>query len=81
MLSGDTASNVKSFEGLPLSSYTMGTCEEIFQVLEAEAWQTPTIFFEEIMISKGEVINLTKCTKPFTGLAPEEMSLSKGGET
>ena len=33
------------------------------------------------MISKGQVINLTKCTKYFTELAPEEMSLSGREDT
>ena len=70
VLIGDTASNVKSFEGIPLSSYTMGKWEQIFQCLEAEAQKKTMMLYEGIRISKGEVINMNKHTVTFTELAP-----------
>ena len=39
------------------------------------------MFSEVIRISKGEVINITKRTVPFTELTPYEMSLCGGEET
>ena len=66
VLSGSTASNVKSFEVIPLLSYTLGRWEKIFQVLEAEAQKTPIMFSERIRRSKGAVVNMTKRTVPFT---------------
>ena len=53
VLIGATASNVKSFEGILLSSNTLGKWERIFQVLEAEAQKTPMILSEGIVRSKG----------------------------
>ena len=70
VLSGATASNVKSFEGTPLLSYTLGKWEKIFQVLEEEAQQTPMMLSEGIRISKGGVIKMTKRTVNFTEPAP-----------
>ena len=70
VLSGDTASNVKSFKGVMLLSYTLGRWKEIFQVLEAEAQQTLIMLSEGIRISKGGVVNMTKRTMPFTEPAP-----------
>ena len=42
--------------------------------------ELPIILYEGIRRSKGEVVNITKRTVPFTELSPEEMSLS-GGKT
>ena len=53
VLSGATESNVKSFKVIPLSSYIMGKCEKIFQVIEAEAQKTPMMLSEGIRILKG----------------------------
>ena len=66
VFSGVTAPNVKSFEGIPLFSYTPVRCEKIFQVLEAESWQTLMMLSEGIRISKGGVVNMTKRTLLFT---------------
>ena len=66
VFSGVTASNVKSFEGIQLFSYTLGRCEKIFQVLEAESRQTLMMLSERIRISKGGVVKMTKRTLPFT---------------
>ena len=66
VLSGATAPNVKSFECVLLLSYTLGRCEKIFQVLEAESRQTLMMLSEGIMILKGGVVKMTKRTLPFT---------------
>ena len=66
VLSGATASNVKSFEGIPMLVYTLRRCEKIFQFLEAEAQQTLMMLSEGIMISKRGVVNMTKRTVPLT---------------
>ena len=68
--SGATASNVKSFEGIPLLSCTLRRCEKIFQFLEAEAQQTLMMLYEGIMISKRGVVKMTKRTVYFTEPAP-----------
>ena len=70
VLSGATASNVKSSEGTLLLSYTLGQWEKIFQVLEEEAQQTPMMLSEGIRISKGGVFKMTKRTVNFTEPAP-----------
>ena len=70
LLSGDRASNVKSFEGLPLLSYTLGQWEKIFKVLESEAQKTPMILSEGIRISKGVVVKMNKRTVHFTEPSP-----------
>ena len=69
VLSGATASNIKSFEGLPRSSYTMGQWEKICEVLEAEAQQTLMMSSEGIRTSKVGVIKMNKRTMTFTGIA------------
>ena len=56
VLSGAAASNIKNFEGLPLSSYTLESWRKIFQVLEAVAQHTPILSPEGIKIAKGEGI-------------------------
>ena len=60
VLSGSIASNVKSFEGILLLSYTLSQWEEIFQVLGVEAQQTIMMLSEGISISKGGVVKMTK---------------------
>ena len=42
------------FEGLPMFTYSLGRQDEIFQLLEAEARQTPMLLPEVIKIAKGE---------------------------
>ena len=69
VLSGGTASNVKIFDGLPRSSYTMGQWEKICEVLEAEAQQTLMMSSEGIRTSKVGVIKMNKRTMTFTGIA------------
>ena len=59
-LSGATASKVKNFEGLPLPSYPLDIWGKIFQVLEAEAQQTPILLPKGIMRAKGESIKAKK---------------------
>ena len=49
VLSVAIASNVKSFEGLLMLSYTLGRWEKIFQVLEVEAQKKTMILYEIIM--------------------------------
>ena len=66
VLSGSKASNVKSFEVIPLLSYTLGRWEKIFQVPEAEAQKTPIMFSDRIRRSKGAVVNMTKRIVTFT---------------
>ena len=81
VLSGATASNVKSFEGLLLLAYTLGGWGEIFQVLEVEAQKKLMMFSEGIRRSKVEVINMTNPAMSFTELFPLKMSLSGGEDT
>ena len=45
---------MKNFEGLPLSLYTFERWGNIFQVLEAEAHQTPMLSPEGIKIANDE---------------------------
>ena len=66
---------LKSFEGLPLLSCTLGQWEKIFQVLEAEALKTLIILSEGISVSEGGVVNMTKRTVNFNEPTPKEMSL------
>ena len=80
VLSGATASNVKSFEGLLMSSYNLGQRGKIFQFLKVEAQHTLKLSPEGIRIEKGEVINMIKCNMHFIEPDSEEMSL-RGGET
>ena len=70
VLSEAIESNVKSFKGIQLLSYTMGRCEKLFQFLEAEAQKQPMMLSEGIRTSKGGVINMTKRTMPFTEIYP-----------
>ena len=70
VLSGTTASNIKSFEGIPLLSYTLRRWEKIFHVLEEEAQQTLMMLSEGIMISKGGLVKMIKRTVPFTEPVP-----------
>ena len=72
---------LKSFEGLPLLSYTLGQWEKIFQVLEAEAQKTMIMLSEGISVSEGGVVNMTKRTVHLTEPTPKEMSLRGGGDT
>ena len=48
VLSGSTASKVKGFEVITMSTYTLGQREKIFQILEAEAQQKPMMLPEGI---------------------------------
>ena len=66
VLIGATASNVQKFEGLLLSLYTLGKWEKIFQFLEEEAQEALMMLSEGTIWSKGEVVNTTKRTVPFT---------------
>ena len=59
-LIGATDSKVDKFEGIPLSSYLLDRLGKIFQVLEAEAQQTPMLSPEGIMRANNEVINVEK---------------------
>ena len=70
VLSGATASNVKSFEVILMLSYTLGVWEKIFQFLEAEDQKKTMMLSEGIRIPKGEVINMTQRNVHFTELAP-----------
>ena len=54
---GATASNIKNFKGLPLSSYTLERLGNIFKVLEAETHKTPMLLPEGIKILRGEGVN------------------------
>ena len=59
-LIGATDSKVYNFEGLLPSSYSLEIRGKIFQVLEAEAQQTPMLSPEGIMRANNEVINVEK---------------------
>ena len=52
VLSGDTESNVKSFEGIPLLSYTLRQWEKTFEFPESEAKQT--YYLRESEYQRGE---------------------------
>ena len=71
VLSGATESNVKSLEVIPLSSYTLGRWEKIFQVLEAQSQKTPMMLSEGIRRSKGGVVKITNIAVNFTEPDPE----------
>ena len=76
-LNGATASKVKNFERLPLSSYPLEIWGNIFQVLEAEAQQTPIILPEGIMREKGESIKAKKQPIHLIETAPEDLSINE----
>ena len=44
----------KVFEGFTVSSYSLGCWVNIFQVLKAEALDTPMLYLDGIKRSKGE---------------------------
>ena len=57
-----------------MSSYTLGKCGEILQVLEAEASKKPMMLPEGISITKGGMVNMTTFNEP----VHEEMPLLGG---
>ena len=59
-MSKSTTSNVKNFEGRPLSYYTLDIWGKSFQVLEAEAQQNLMPSPEGINRTKGEGVNTEK---------------------
>ena len=71
VLSRSTASKIKTFEGMPLYSYTLEIWGKIFQVLDAEAQNTPIMLPGGINISKGEGVKTEKGVVPLIGEAPE----------
>ena len=54
VLSENTAEKVQCFQGLPMSAYSLVRWGKIFQVLEAEALETPMLYLGVIKRSKGE---------------------------
>ena len=75
-LSGATASKVKNFEGIPLSSYILEIWGKIFQVLDAEDQQTPMLSPEGIKIEKGEWVKAEKRVIPLIEAPPEDLSIN-----
>ena len=54
VLSGNTEDTVQRFKGLPMLVYSLVRRVNIFQVLEAEALETPMLSLYGIKRSKGE---------------------------
>ena len=62
---------------MPLSTYTWERWVKIFQVLEAEAQQTPMLSPEGIMREKVEGVKIEKRVVPLIKAAPEEFLVDK----
>ena len=66
------------FEEIPLESYSLEIWTDIFQVIEAEALQTPMISPEGMKTEKGESHKPIDRTLPPTQPDPSKISLQVG---
>ena len=80
VLSESTASKVKGFGGIPMSTYTLGICGEIFQVLDIESQKTPLLSPEGIKTARLKSFNMMNQFLPSIEPSPKEMSLIVGEE-
>ena len=76
VLSEETASKVNKFEGMPMPTYTLERWSKIFQIMDAEAQETPVLLPERIKIEKGEGVNTEKKVFPLIKSPPKKFSLS-----
>ena len=76
VLSGDIASKIRIFEGILLSSKTLGKCGGNNSDIRSRGLEKPMMYPEGISIIKGEVIKITT----FIKLSPETIPLLGGDE-